>query len=233
MAGLRKAGGISALLQTACWVTVLLLYLVVLPSQGFAGPDDLNNPARVLPFMTSSPLITFANGIDVPFAVFILLTVLAIHRRWSAGSPDLMRVATTAGLLASALTLLSGMTGVIALPEIAQRFGTDPASAGPAFIAVRALLDALLFATPFAYGGWALLASLAGRRSGQASWPFAFLGLVFGATGLLAFLIQPLGLIGPVLGIIWTSWLGIALLHERSEVVEAPANARAVAPQPS
>ena len=48
----------------------------------------------------------------------------------------------------------------------------------------------------------------------QLAKPLGYLGLVFGAAGALSFLAPPLTLLGAVLGIIWSVWLGLVLVRE-------------------
>ena len=67
-----------------------------------------------------------------------------------------------------------------------------------------------LTAAIFAAGWWALLASWAGLQGGLPK-ILSYLGLLFGALGILSFAIPPFNPLAALFGIVWSAWLGIVL----------------------
>jgi hypothetical protein len=213
----QKAGGIGALLQGLFFLFVLALIFTVLPGFGFQDPSDFADPAKVLPFVASQPVVAFMlfPG-DVLFAVFLIVSVLGIYDRLHTNSPALIRLATAAGLVAAALILANGTIGNSVL-QVARDYAQNPASAATTFRILTLVSSngvGLVSGGIFAYGWWALLISWAALRTGNFPKPLNYLGLVFGAAGLLAIAVPPLGFLGPMAGVIWCVWFGTVLLRE-------------------
>lgn len=133
--------------------------------------------------------------IQILFAVAFMLTAPGLNDRLQESSPNLMRIATASGLGAAVLFLATGMFN----------FGAPPAAVGD-------VGTALIRASIFAAGWWALLASWAGLQGGLPR-ILSYMGLLFGAAGILSFAIPPLNPIGALLGIVWSAWLGMVLLR--------------------
>ncbi len=212
----QKAAGIGALLQGSFFVIVLALIFAVLPSFGFQGPNDFADPAKVLPFVASQPLVAFVlfPG-DILFAVFLILTVMGLHERLQTHSPALVRLATAAGLIATALILAGGTIGN-SLSQLARLYAQNRGVVETAFLTLNLVSSngvGLLSGGIFAYGWWAALISWAALRAGVFPKWLNYLGLLFGVAGVGAILILPLGFLGPVVGAVWCVWLGVALLR--------------------
>ena len=226
MKGLQKAGGVGALLQGLLWPMTLLYFFVVLPAYGFTGPDDLNNPAKVLSTVPNSPILSLFNASDVPFAITLMLMVLGLYDRLHAGSPGLVRIATASGLVATVLFLASGMVSFIAVPELASSYLQNQATAAAAYLAVNSMLSGLVSAATFMYGGWALLASWAALRTGGLPRGLNYLGLLLGGASILLSFIYAVGALATVVAVVWALWLGLVLLRDRSSEATALAPAR-------
>ena len=212
----QKAGGIGALLQGIFFLLILVLIFTVLPGFGFQGPSDFADPAKVLPFVASQPLVAFMlfPG-DVIFAIFLIMSVFGVYDRLHADSPALIRLATGAGLVATTLILANGTIGNSVL-QVARDYAQDPASAATTFRTLTLVSSngvGLVSGGIFAYGWWALLISWAALRTGAFPKPLNYLGLVFGAAGVLAIAVPALGFVGPIVGIIWCLWFGMVLLR--------------------
>jgi hypothetical protein len=52
MTHLQKLAGFAALLQATLWAMLLIIFLMVLPGQGFLGLADFNDPDK----LASAPL---------------------------------------------------------------------------------------------------------------------------------------------------------------------------------
>ena len=129
----QKTAGIGALLQGVFFVIVLVLILGVLPGFGLQGPNDFADPAKVLPFVVNQPFVAFwlFPG-DILFAVFLILTVMGLYERLQSSSPALMRLATAAGLVATALILANGTIGN-SVVQLARNYPQNRDAAETAF----------------------------------------------------------------------------------------------------
>jgi hypothetical protein len=216
MMNAQKAGGVGALLQGIFFLLVLGLIVTVLPGFGFQGPSDFADPTKVLPFVASQPVVAFMLfPADVLFAVFLILTVLGVYDRLHTASPALIRLATAAGLVATTLILANGTIGNSVL-QLARDYPQNQATAATTFRTLTLVSSngvGLVSGGIFAYGWWALLVSWAALRTATWPRPLNYLGLVFGAAGILAIAIPALGVLGPVVGIIWCLWFGMVLLR--------------------
>ena len=212
----QKAAGIGALLQGVFFVIVLTLIFAVLPSFGFQGPNDFADPAKVLPFVASQPLAAFLLfPVDILLAVFLILTVMGLYERLQTHSPALMRMATAAGLIATALILANGTIGN-SLYQLARIYPQNRGVVETAFLTLTLVSSngvGLVSGGIFAYGWWALLISWVALRAGVFPRWLNYLGLLFGVAGIGAIAILPLGFLGPVVGAVWCLWLGVSLLR--------------------
>ena len=216
MSGSQKAAGIGAILQGIFFVIVLVIILAVLPGFGLQGPNDFADPAKVLPFAANQPFVAFwlFPG-DILFAVFLILTVMGLHDRLQNNSPTLMRLATAAGLVATALILANGTIGN-SVVQLARGYPQNRDAAETAFLTLSLVSSngvGLVSGGIFAYGWWAVLISWVALRAGTFPKALNYVGILFGIAGIGAIFILPLGFLGPVVGIVWCLWLGVVLLR--------------------
>jgi uncharacterized protein involved in cysteine biosynthesis len=156
--------------------------------------------------------------LDVVFGIGLVLAAISLSQRLQNVRTGMVRMATGSALVGASLLLASGMTGFIGVPELARLYSQGQAEAGAAYLAITMITGALQMGAIFAFGGWVLLtctASLAG--SGLPKW-LAYLGIVLGATALLNFLVEALSPLTVILGVIWSTWLGVLMMRqERGE----------------
>jgi hypothetical protein len=214
MKSFHKSGGVAALLQAALFLITLIFIFVLLPGQGLTGPEAFNDPAVALASAAQSPLLAVFNWLDVAFAVTTVLIVLALHERLQVSAPTIVRLATTAGLMAAVILLLLGMIGFSAVSELAHLSVQNPTSAQAAYLAVNAVINSLRSANTFAYGWWVLLVSWVALPIGRLPKALSYLGLLFGVMGIATFALPVLGFLGIMVGLIWFGWLGLVLLRE-------------------
>lgn len=212
----QKAAGVGALLQGIFFVIVIVLIFTVLPQFGLQGPNDFADPAKVLPFVASQPLVAFwlFPG-DILLATFLILTVVGLHERLLNNSPTLIRLATAAGLIATSLILANGTIGASVM-QLARNYPQNQDTASTAFLTLSLVSSngvGLVSGGIFAYGWWAVLVSWVALRTGTFSKVLNYVGILFGAAGIGAIFIPPLGFLGPIIGIVWCIWLGVALLR--------------------
>lgn len=213
MDNLKRAAGVAMLIQAAQFLWLLLFLLVLLPQAGFASPAALNDPAKALPFAATSPFPSILFLVTILWAVTVAIPVLALYERLRTHSPGVIAIATTFGLMVAVLFLARGILGFSGLPVLANLFAQNPTEVGPAYLAVNTVLSALAASAVFAYGVWLLLTNWVALKSAALPRLHGYLGLIFGGAGVLGFLIPPLTLLGAVLGVVWTLWLGIVLLR--------------------
>ncbi len=212
----QKTAGIGALLQGLSFVIVLVLIFAVLPGFGFQGPNEFADPAKVLPFIASQPLLAFRlfSG-DILFAAFLILTVMGLYERLQTHAPSLMRLATAAGLIATAFILANGSIGT-SLFQLARLYPQNRETAETVFLTLTLVSSngaGILTGGIFAYGWWAVLVSWVALRAGTFPKVLNYLGILFGLAGIGAILIQPLGFLGVFVGMVWCLWLGVVLLR--------------------
>jgi hypothetical protein len=106
------------------------------------------------------------------------------------------------------------MVRLIGIPELARLSVEGQAAAGPAYLALNVVTHGVQIAGIFAWGWWALLTNWAALRSAQLPSLLCYLGLLWGVLGILTFAVAPLSLVGVLAGLIWSVWLGVALLQE-------------------
>jgi len=212
----QKAAGIGALLQGASFVIVLILIFAVLPGFGIHGPNDFADPSKIFPLIANQPLLGFRLfGGDILFAVFLILTVMGLHERLQNDSPAQMRLATAAGLIATAFILANGTIGS-SFFQLARLYPQNRETAETAFLILNLVSSngaGILTGGIFAYGWWAVLVSWVALRAGIFPTALNYLGMLFGVAGIAAILIQPLGFLGPFVGLVWCFWLGVVLLR--------------------
>ena len=158
----QKTAGIGALLQGIFFVIVLVVILVILPRFGLQGPNDFADPAKVLPFVASQPLVAFwlFPG-DILFAVFLILTVVGLYERFQNNSPTLIRLATAAGLIATTLILANGTLGA-SIVQLARNSPQNQDTTATTFLTLSLVSSngvGLASGGIFAYGWWAALVS--------------------------------------------------------------------------
>jgi hypothetical protein len=212
MKNLQKIGGVGALLLAASSVLLLVFIFVILPSFGLAE-EDSGDLAKILPLLTN-PFGYFPALSNLIYAISLLFIVLALDDRLHAGSPALMRIATTAGLTAIILFVANSMIDFHATFPLAQVYPQNPAEIEAAYRAVAVVLDGVVFGAIFALGWWLLLLSWTVLRTGTLPQGLGYLGLVMGVASVATIVIEPLQIITLVGGVIWGLWVGMVLLRE-------------------
>jgi hypothetical protein len=209
MSALTKAAGYAALLQVVVLVALFVLYLVVLPGSGASGPNAFYDSKT----LSAAPVLQAIAALNLPIAAITLLVALALFDRLRGQAPGLIWLATAAGLIATALLLASGAIGFKGLAVLAG--APDRAGAGIALPALAGVMGGLDDAGLFALGWWVFLASWAALRAGALPRWLNYLGLLVGALYIVS-LIVPTQPVSPLLQLVWSAWLGITLLREKS-----------------
>jgi len=203
MKGFQKIGGCAAVIQGLAFVALLLIIF------GFEIPQGLGpgaDTAKEIAVAASSPtpfLIT--NLLVMLFSITIILITLALRERMQDGAPNQMRLAVLAASISSALFLANGVVSFTGYPPIVALPDTAAVSA---YRGLSAVTNGLLLAAIFAAGlnlrliGWAAL-STKGLPA-----QLSYLLVLAGVVAVLSFVVSIFGLVGPVLNVVFSLWLG-------------------------
>ncbi len=144
----------------------------------------------------------------------LAIFTVGLTDRLRDGAPVLTRLATGVGFSAAALSLATGVIRFEELYGLAGVYGRDPGTVGSALLTISVEHSGLVRATIAAAGAFFLLAGWAGLQPGGLPRPVGYLGLACGVLFLVGFALRPLFQVAPVLGVIWTVWVGVALWRE-------------------
>ncbi len=213
MISLQRTAGAVALLQAAAFLATGVFGVAVLPTLGISGSEAFRDPARVLP-VGNSPLLWLSHLPNVVFSLTLVMLALAFADRLHGQTPMLTRLSVAAAVIASAAFLVLGIVRMVGIPELARLSAEGQAAAGPAYLALNIVTHGFQIAGIFAWGWWALLASWAALRSAELPRLLGYLGLLWGVIGILAFAVAPFSLIGVLIGLVWSVWLGVVLVRQ-------------------
>ncbi len=218
MNSLRKMGGIAALIEAATFVVGFWVYVTLLDAEGYgaADSDPVQNAAFLADHRTVMHLWYLI--IYVVFGVVLVVLALALHERLKAGSPAMVQTATAFGLIWAGLVIASGMVANIGTGVVVDLYGTDPAQAASAWLALDFVVNGLGGGNEIVGGLWVLLVSWAALRPEGLPRALNALGAVIGVAGLLT-VVPALEVLGAVFGlglIAWFVWLGVVLLRGRA-----------------
>lgn len=225
MSTLQKLGGVAAFIEAAAYAFGIALGFTVLTPFMAGSLDQVQTVAFIAEHQAT--LYLWNQVIFVVFGVALVILALALHERLKAGAPALMMTATAFGLIWAGLVIAGGMVFNVGTRAVVDLYGTDPAQAGAAWLAISVVQDGLGGGNELVGGLWTLLASWVALRTGRFAKPLGVLGLMVGVAGLLT-VVPGLGGLGLVFGLgqlIWFAWLGIDLVGTNSRAA-APENAR-------
>lgn len=215
MGAIQRAAGYAALVQGVLMLIVAGMFAVVLPARGFSTASDFTNWSKLVPVMSTYNVV---NVVAVLRSVVFLAVILGAIEWIQPGAPSLARLAATGACAGSALFLAQGMLGIVAWPILRH----TPQDAQTAGTAIQALSQSLVTAGIFAQGWVILLIGWAGWSGRRLSRPLSGVMILAGVLGVASFIAAALVMAAMALTIVWTVWLGIALLRSASTGAEAP-----------
>jgi hypothetical protein len=218
MKGIQKIGGYAAVIQGLAFVALLLFIFGFEIPQGLGpGADtakELAVAARsVIPFL-------IPNLIVMLLSITIILNTLALRERMQDGAPNRMRLAVLAASISSALFLANGVMSFTGYPPIVAL--PDTAAAVSAVRALDAVTNGLLLAAIFAAGLNLLLIGWAALSTKGLPALLSYLLLLAGVVAVLSFAVSIFGLVGPVLNVVFSLWLGYVLLTQPATMAAPP-----------
>ncbi len=218
---LRKLGSYGAFLQALSYLSLLILYIVIYPAEGWKDEmmSDIN---AMLAFGLGHPaLMKLQFLIDVGFAMGMTVLTLALFRRFRGRHIDTALLILGTGTIASALFLVAGVLGIATVDQTVQLAGGQVTQS---FVAISGVQMGLEAAAVFAAGWSMLFVAYAGMQSkAWKNWMNAC-GFI-GAVGSI--LMMPLMVIAPsmmpvsmmlgILGMVFNAGIGFSLSTKAAE----------------
>lgn len=211
MTDLQKAGGFSALIAAAAYISGFALFIMFLDASAYVGP------IRKVAFLVENQTALYLGVLVTYVLTGIVLVVLAValHERLKPGSPTLMQVASVFGMIWAGLILASGMILIVGMGAVADLYGSDADRAGTVWLTIAMVHEGLGGGVEIVGGLWVLLISGAGLRSGALPKAVNYLGLFVGLVGILT-VVPAFHALVDVFGlsqILWFGSLGFIMLR--------------------
>ena len=215
MHNMQKTGGIASLLcATTFIIGFVVFFTLLMPARyGSLAIDSLQH----VTFLAENKALMYAWNLIIYVAFGGLLVVLAqaLHERLKAGSPAVMQLATSFGLIWAGLVIASGMVANIGTAVVLGVHGKDPAQAASVWLSLSFVVNGLGGGNEIVGGLWLLLISWAGLRTGGLPRVMNYFGIVVSVSGLTT-VVPALTELGSIFGlgiIVWFVWLGIFMLR--------------------
>jgi len=217
MKPIRNLGGLSAFYMAAAYLVNMILFLVVLDY-----PNITTASQKVTLLVEKQGVIFLTNLFGyVIFGLVLILFVIALYDRLSAGSPVLTKMAAILGTIWAGLLIASGMVANAGIAPAVALYTQDPAQAAMVWSMTETVANGLGNANGEILGGlMTLLISLAALRTAKMPKWLNIWGVVVGAIGIVS-LIPALNSLVGLFGIgqiIWFIGLGIHLVGKQPEI---------------
>ena len=214
MGELRRAGGVSALIEAMCYLIGFVMIATVLNP---GNADDWSQTQKLEFVLEQKVLFQVWNIIIyVVFGFALVVLTAALHQLLNKVSPEIIIVATPFGYIWAGLVIASGMVANIGLDMVANTYSQNVSQAVEAWSIIGTVQDGLGGGVELVGGMWVLLLSLAARQSVDI-FPkvLIYLGLFVGIAGILT-IVPVLGGLGAVFGlsqIVWFVAIAVILLR--------------------
>jgi hypothetical protein len=227
---MQKATGVAALVKVVGDLGFYAVLFAVIPALGLTY-QDFADPARAMSAVAAHPSLSYGYAsVSVVFAATMLVLSLGLYQRLRATQPAFAQMAAAAGLISSGFYALTAMLDLAGTPDLLALYSRSPDIAISASAATTAVQDSVQFSAFLAFASFLGLNSWAALRARALPRSLAFYGLALGVVGivlsLLNSVLQPIPIAFPALGLIWSGWLGIALLRGEPVSVGQPMAAR-------
>ncbi len=212
-----RIGGVAALVQALAYGLFLLLVLVVLPAQGGIQVADYLNPASLLAKAAAHPqtvpFIVALDLLNIAFGIFPFLLLLALVSHLIQATSNERILALGFALINAALYLAAAAIDSAGLPAFVQLYQQHAQDAITGYRVLETVTLQLGNAAAASYGIAILVATRAAWRTKTLPRPFVWLSLIWGAIAVLSWPFIIIGASGPIVGIIWSVWVGILLIR--------------------
>jgi len=214
---ITRAGGYASWVTFAQFLALLSIFVVVFPRFGLAAPDDFSDPVKGIAALQSAPgVFTAVNLLDASFGVTALVVVLALRELLGGAAPVRMRLAMllTSASAALFLALPVGSCRSSPFPGLCRPMTT--LGIGPSMASARAWCSPRRAPWAVALAGWS---DFAARRLPT---PLRALLLIGGVVEVCEFAAPSLLIVDPLLGLLWTAWLGVTLVRLKPDTTVTP-----------
>ncbi|NJD28190.1 MAG: hypothetical protein FIA92_07820 [Chloroflexi bacterium] len=156
------------------------IFMVVYPAAGIT-PSDASNPAVVLPVIAANPLLVTGPG-ALEIGVHVIGAVVLVGF-WARFGPTsfLMAVATLGGLLWLSVDVIDNAITYHAVPGLAADYVGGTTAAGPAFVQLTSVVEAVRLGAHVVGGLWVVGLSIFAIRTRTLPAVVGWLGIAVGA----------------------------------------------------
>jgi hypothetical protein len=224
MNNLQKLGGWGGLLHALAYgVSMVLGAVLVFPLLG-AGP------AVYVAFVAGNQAAVYLWNLLAYWgsAITLVVMALALHERLKSAAPGAAQIATAFGLIWAALIIGSGNLMLRDVGVIAKLYAHDPAQAAATWTVLEAVENGIVSGNEVVGGLWVLLLSLTAWQAGELPKALNGLGVFISLAGLLTVippLAEPMIMLFGLGMIVWSVWMGIALLRTEGQIARRAAAA--------
>ena len=223
---LQKLGGWAGLIHALAYVVAMVMMVtLVLPARD-AGLESY--VAFVAGNRVVVDVLNFV-GYWVGAATVVLM-VLALYERLKAAAPVAAQVAAAFGLIWAALIIGSGNLMLRDSGVIAELYAQNPTQAASVWIMLEAVENGITSGNEIVGSLWVLLVCAAGWRTGLLGRALSAFGMAISLAGLLtvipALFTPMVAVFGPGM-IVWSIWVGVALLRHQPAAVRRASPAMA------
>jgi len=226
MSNLQKAGGWAGMFHGLAYVVAMvILVTLVLPARD-AGLE------QYVAFVAGNRAVVDVLNFVAYWvsAATLVLMVLALYERLKTAAPAAAQVAAAFGLIWAALIIGSGNLMLRNSGVVAELYAQDPARAAEAWVILEAVENGIVSGNEIVGSLWVLLVSLTAWRTGDLGRVLNVFGVAISLAGLLTViptLVNPMVMVfGPGM-IVWSAWVGLALLRRQPAVVRSMSPAMA------
>ncbi len=216
MNNLQKLGGWGGLIHALAYVVAMIVGATVM------FPILDGGPGAWVAFAAEHQAVVYLWNLVAYWVAAIALVVLALalYERLKAAAPGGALVGAAFGLIWAALIIGSGNLMLRDIGVIAKLYAKDPAQAAATWTVLAAVENGIVSGNEVVGSLWLLLVSLTAWRTGDLGKALNLFGVVISLAGLLT-VIPPLFdvmimIFGPGM-IVWSAWMGVALLRTRGQ----------------
>jgi hypothetical protein len=204
----QRIAGVCSMVIAFLSVFLIVALVLLFPRLGLT-PTDWNDPVKGIAAWTASPTTFILWDIDfLLWAMAFVPLALALRYRLEAAAPSLAQIVLIGLSVASALWLAAGTVNIMGKPPIVV------ANDVSAFRSLSTISLGLGCGADFAFGWALLLVGWAGLKTAKLPKALDWLLLVEGACFILELATMVLSLVGLILAVITSIWIGTILLRE-------------------
>lgn len=198
---IQKAGAFAAFTNGVVAIATLYVALVMI------GPDAFTDQNKFAEIAVNNPTPLYIQDIlKFISAGCGMVLIIVLYKRLRREATMRMKVATLFGCLSILLLLSNAVISLQATAQATEFAATNPERGTQ----LNSIIGVLAMSTIFVNGIWYLLISWTALKALVLPKGLNYLGLAIGGV----FLVPILGIIGLLLNVVWSFWLGRTLTNE-------------------